>query len=39
MLRRLSGSPTHGENFYLAEIKAGQVGADQPAAARPFKQK
>jgi len=37
MLRRLSGSPTHGENFIDAEIKAGQVGADQPAAARPFK--
>jgi len=37
MLRRLSGSPTHGENFYLAEIKAGQAGSEQPAAARPFK--
>jgi hypothetical protein len=37
MLRRLSGSPTHGENYFVAEIKAGQVGADQPAPARPFK--
>ena len=37
MLRRLSGSPTRGENFFVAEIKAGQVGADQPAAGRPFK--
>jgi hypothetical protein len=37
MLRRLSGSPTVGENFYVADVKAGQVGADQPAAARPFK--
>ncbi|MGD0938979.1 MAG: hypothetical protein ABR905_04635 [Terracidiphilus sp.] len=37
MLRRLSGSPTRGENFYVADIKVGQVGADQPAAARPFK--
>ena len=37
MLRRLSGSPTRGENFFVAEIKAGQVGADQPAPARPFK--
>jgi hypothetical protein len=37
MLRRLSGSPTYGESFYDADIKAGQVGADQPAAARPFK--
>ncbi len=39
MLRRLSGSPSRGENFFVADIKAGQVGADQPAAVRPFKQK
>jgi hypothetical protein len=37
MLRRLSGSPTHGENYFAAEIKAGQVGAAQPVPARPFK--
>jgi len=37
MLRRLSGSPIHGESFYDAGIKTGQVGANQPAAARPFK--
>jgi hypothetical protein len=37
MLRRLSGSPIHGESFYDADIRVGQVGADQPAAARPFK--
>jgi hypothetical protein len=37
MLRRLSGSPAHGENYFAAEIKAGQVGAGQPAPARPFK--
>lgn len=37
MLRRLSGSPTRGENFFVADIKAGQAGADQPAAARPFR--
>jgi hypothetical protein len=37
MLRRLSGSPIRGENFYIAAIEAGQVGADQPAAAQPFK--
>jgi len=37
MLRRLSGSPTRGENFFVADIKAGQVGSDQPAATQPFK--
>jgi hypothetical protein len=37
MLRRLSGSPTRGESFFVAEVKAGHVGADQPAAVRPFK--
>ena len=37
MLRRLSGSPTRGENFYVAAIAAGQVGADQPTAVQPFK--
>jgi hypothetical protein len=37
MMRRLSGSPTRGENFYLAAIKVGQVGADQPAPVQPFK--
>lgn len=37
MLRRLSGSPNHGESFFDSEIKVGQVGAAQPAAARPFK--
>ena len=37
MMRRLSGSPARGENFYVAAIVAGQVGADQPAPVRPFK--
>ena len=37
MLRRLSGSPARGENFFVADINAGQVGADQPAPVRPFK--
>jgi hypothetical protein len=37
MLRRMSGSPTRGENFYVAAIQAGQVDADQPKAAKPFK--
>jgi hypothetical protein len=36
MLRRLSGSPIHGESFYDADIKAGQVGADQPVPRRTF---
>ncbi len=36
MLRRLAGSPAVGENFYVAAIAAGQVGADQPAAVKPF---
>lgn len=37
MLRRLSGSPARGENFFVADVKAGQVGATQPAPVRPFK--
>ena len=37
MLRRLSGSSARGENFFVADVKAGQVGAAQPAAVRPFK--
>lgn len=36
MLRRLSGSPTRGENFYVAAISAGQVGLEQPAPVRAF---
>jgi hypothetical protein len=36
MLRRLSGSPTRGENFFVADIKAGQVGAAQPAPRKTF---
>jgi hypothetical protein len=36
MLRRLAGSPTVGENFYVASIAAGQVGAEQPAAVQTF---
>jgi hypothetical protein len=37
MLRRLAGSPTHGENFYVADVRVGQVGAEQPAAVQPFR--
>ena len=37
MLRRLAGCPTCGENFFVADIKAGQVGSEQPAAVQPFR--
>ena len=37
MLRRLSGSPARGENFCVAAISAGQVGAEQPAPVQPFR--
>ena len=37
MLRRMAGSPTVGENFYVAAVAVGQVGADQPAPVKPFK--
>ena len=30
MLRRMSGSPMRGENYYVADIAIGQVSADQP---------
>src|ERR1035437_8478291 len=36
MLRRLAGSPTHGENFYVAHIAVGQVGAEQSAPVKTF---
>jgi hypothetical protein len=37
MLRRLAGSAICGENFNVAAIVAGQVGAEQPAPVQPFK--
>jgi hypothetical protein len=37
MMRRLAGSPTCGENFYVAAIEVGQVGEEQPAAVKPFR--
>jgi hypothetical protein len=37
MMRRLSGSPTRGEDFSVAAIAPGQVGASQPAPVQPFK--
>jgi hypothetical protein len=36
MLRRLAGSPTRGENFYVAAVAAGQVGPVQPEPVKPF---
>ena len=37
MQRRLSGSPTRGENFFVAAITVGQVTADQPVPVQPFR--
>lgn len=37
MLRRLAGCPTRGENFFVADIAAGKVGAEQGVPVRPFK--
>ena len=36
MLRRLSGNPIRGENYYVADVQVGVVGAEQPAPRRPF---
>jgi hypothetical protein len=36
MLRRLAGTPTRGENFYVADVTAGQVGSQQPAPVKTF---
>jgi len=36
MLRRLAGCPNQGENFFVADVKAGQVGSEQPAPVQPF---
>ena len=36
MLRRLAGFPIKGENYFKADIAAGQVGPDQPAPRREF---
>ena len=37
MQRRLAGSPTRGENFFVARISIGQVTAEQPAPVQPFR--
>ena len=36
ILRRMSGSPTKGENYYVADIEAGRVGLDQAKPKREF---
>ena len=36
MLRRMAGCATKGENFFVAEVHDGQVGATQPAPVRTF---
>jgi hypothetical protein len=33
MLRRLAGAPVRGENYAVAEIRAGRIGPDQAGAA------
>jgi len=35
MLRRLAGSPVQAEDFYLADVRVGRVGADQPPPRSP----
>lgn len=36
MLRRMAGVPVKGENYYVAEIMVGRVGADQAASRKEF---
>jgi len=36
LLRRLAGVPMRGENYYVAKIAIGSVGADQPAPVYEF---
>jgi hypothetical protein len=36
MLRRVSGAPIRGENYFKASIAAGRVGPDQPAPRAEF---
>ncbi|HEY0783245.1 MAG TPA: hypothetical protein VGE98_12370, partial [Thermoanaerobaculia bacterium] len=35
-LRRLSGAPIKGENYFIATIEAGRVGPEQAAPIREF---
>jgi hypothetical protein len=36
ILRRMAGAPIRGENYFVADIKAGGVGPDQPTPKREF---
>ena len=36
MLRRMAVCPISGENYFVAQIETGRVGADQAAAVREF---
>jgi hypothetical protein len=36
MLRRMAGAPIRAENYYVAKIAIGSVGADQPAPVVEF---
>jgi hypothetical protein len=36
MLRRMAGAPVRGENYFLADIAEGRVGAEQPAPRKEF---
>lgn len=36
MLRRMSGDPVYGENYFVAAIETGRVGPDQAPPVRPF---
>jgi hypothetical protein len=36
MLRRMAGCPMSGENYFVAKIETGRVGADQEAAVKVF---
>jgi hypothetical protein len=36
MLRRMAGAPVQGENYFLADIVAGQVGPAQAPPRKPF---
>ena len=36
MLRRMTGDPVYGENYFVAEISTGRVGPVQAPPVRPF---